>query len=247
MTTDPLVLPAQTIFGVLQNQAERHPRKVAIEFHDREITYAETAERARRFASALTRLGVSKGDKVGIMLPNLPEFLFAYYGALAAGATVVLFNVMLKPGEIEYLCSHSETKVMVVLDRLYPAAAEGIKNAPSVREMIVIGESIPQTHSFGGLIESGDPGFTPPPIDLRDLAHLIYTSGTTGKPKGAMITHFNVLSNLASMNLMRPTIESTKVLCVLPLFHAYGLISVMSGTVMRGERFSFIRASRRVR
>lgn len=231
---DELVIPADSIHGVLMKQAEAIGRRPAVEFGDRILSYRDTARMAKKFASSLSKLGIGKGDKVGIMFPNVPEFLFAYYGALMTGATVVLVNVMLKPGEIEYLASHSEMKAMIYLAAFHPQVEEGTRGVESLRHRIASGGEIEGAARFEELLESGDENFEPAKVELGDLAHLIYTSGTTGKPKGAMITHGNVMYNLASMDKMRPRIEAAKVLCVLPLFHAYGLISVMNGTMMRG-------------
>lgn len=234
MHDDFLSLPARSVHEILLNQAQAGPARVLLEFDDRKIRFGESVVRARRFASALRELGVEPGDRVGIMMSNRPEFVFAFYGALMAGATVVLYNVMLKPGEIEYIASDSGTKAIVVQDTLLPGLLEGVGDVPSLEHVIVVGDAPADELSFEALIHQGEPDFAPVATSLDDVALLVYTSGTTGKPKGAMLTHFNVLSNLASMSEMRPPRPDTKTLCVLPLFHCFGLNSVLNFSVMRG-------------
>ncbi|MCH8332660.1 long-chain fatty acid--CoA ligase [Candidatus Sumerlaeota bacterium] len=229
-----LTLPARSIHAVLLDQADGLADAVAIEFEGTHVTYGDAAERSRRFASALRGLGIEKGDRVGIMLPNRPEFLYAYYGALMAGAIVVLYNVMLTPDEIRYICDDSGTKAMVVLDRLLPNVQKATETMETFQHAIVVGETESPERNFSSLIDRGDPEFEAEETSLDDIALLVYTSGTTGKPKGAMLSHSNVLSNLASMHLLRPPQEGTKVLCVLPLFHVFGLIALLNLVIMRG-------------
>lgn len=234
-SSDFLSLPARSIHEVLLKQAEAGPGRVMLEFGDRKIRYGEGVVCARRFASSLRNLGIEPGDRVGIMLPNRPEFVFAFYGALMAGATVVLYNVMLKPGEIEYMARDSGTKAIVVLDNLLPGLREAAAKLPELQSIIVVGEAAGDTLDFSEMLEQGEPDFHPVTTPLDALALLVYTSGTTGKPKGAMLTHFNVLSNLAALSEMRPAQPDTKVLCVLPLFHCFGLIAQLNLAIMRGD------------
>jgi long-chain acyl-CoA synthetase len=235
MSEDFLTLPARSVHDVLLRRGESQPANVLLEFGERKIRYGEAVVCSRRFASALRRLGVQPGDRVGIMLPNRPEFVFAFYGALMAGATVVLYNVMLKPGEIEYLAKDSGTKVIVSLDGLLPGLMQAAGNTPDLEHIITVGDPLPGTLGFTDQLEAGEPDFIPAEPPLEELALLVYTSGTTGKPKGAMLTHRNVLSNLASLGEMRPARPGTKVLCVLPLFHCFGLIAQLNLSVLRGD------------
>jgi long-chain acyl-CoA synthetase len=228
-------LPGRSIHDVLLRQAKEGPSRVLLEFGDRKIRYGESVVCASRFASSLRELGIEPGDRVGIMLPNRPEFIFAFYGALMTGATVVPYNVMLKPGEIEHLARDSGTRAIIVQDSLLPDLLEGVAEAPDMEHVIVVGEAPEAELAFNDMVHQGEPDFRPVVTALEDLALLVYTSGTTGRPKGAMLTHANVLSNLAALSEIRPARPGTRVLCVLPLFHCFGLIAQLNLSVMRGD------------
>ncbi len=242
-----LDLPARNIHEILTDQADQCPDDVALEFQGRKILYRQVAAQSRRFASALHSMDVDKGHRVGIMLPNSPEFVYAYYGALMAGATVVLYNIMLKPRELDFLLRHSETSVMVVDHKVLPFIEEIAGDIRTLKQVLSVGSEplkreldtgnawqTPEYLDFTETLNWSNPGFRPIEIAPEDLALLVYTSGTTGKPKGAMLSHANVLANMASILRMRPPEESVRVLCVLPLFHVFGLIAVLNMTVLRG-------------
>ena len=218
------------------------------------LTWAQLRERTLRFATALFQLGVRKGDRVAIMLPNCPEFVVAFYGALRIGAIPVNTNPMYVAREMREQFGDSGCETLVLLDQFFPRLRE-IHAATRVRRAIVVDvtEGLPwpartlarlaqsrrgerakvpaetDVSFFHELLRSYPP--TPPGASLlpTDVALLQYTGGTTGTPKGAMLTHRNLVANGLQARSWFPRLreEHEVILGAVPLFHAYGLLSVL--------------------
>lgn len=204
--------PDVPVFTLLDQTAARVPNRVAIIFGGMELTYSELLNLCDRFAAALVSLGVKKGDKVAIHLPNCPQFAIAYYGALKTGATFTPVSPLLSPGEVEHQLNDSGAKILISLDLIYPGIAEVVPNT-KVEQVITTSIAdcynaiiqpikplgkIPTegTLDMPVLLAENEP--KPPDISIdvnKDLAHLAYTGGTTGVSKGVMLTHKNVLVN----------------------------------------------------
>jgi long-chain acyl-CoA synthetase len=215
------------------------------------LTWGEVRERSRRFATALFQLGVRKGDRVAIMLPSSPEFVIAFYGALGIGAVPVNTNPMYVAREMREQLEDSGSETLVLLNRFFPRLRE-IHAATRVRRAIVVDltESLPwlgrtlarlaqsrrgerprvpadtDVSFFHDLLREYPP--TPPGASLGpgDVALLQYTGGTTGTPKGAMLTHRNLVANAMQARAWFPRLreEEEVFLGAVPLFHAYGLL-----------------------
>lgn len=238
MPTD-LPLPAETVHHILIGQARAIPNAVALEFESRAWTYAELERASRKFGAGLAALGLKPGDRLGLMTPNLPEFVVAFHGALMAGATIVLYNVMLRPNEIEHLIANSGTSFMIAMRDFLPQLSEAERAVGASLKRVVIGApgAAPARQgdvAYDDVAATCDGGFEPELTPTDRIALLVYTSGTTGKAKGAMLSHYNVLANLAAVRALRPVDEPSRVLCVLPLFHCFGLIAILLATEMRG-------------
>jgi long-chain acyl-CoA synthetase len=226
--------PAVSLHGLLQQTAIEHPEKVATVYAEKEITYKQLDLLSNQFANALAKLGTKKGDRVALYLPNIPQFVIAFFGALKAGAVVTKISPLHREREVEYQLGDSGAKIIVVLDSLYPIV-EKVREKTPLKYVIVTrledlgSEGIPNTLSLGGLVESASQDH--PNIQINpdeDLAALQYTGGTTGTAKGAMLTHKNLLSNaLAFAAWIRGT-EKDVFLAALPLFHIYGMTTSMS-------------------
>src|SRR5215469_3185066 len=235
---------------MLAEGAGRMPDKTAILFRGQGTTYSEFDKRANQVANALISLGIAPGDRVALYMHNLPLFMEAYYGILKAGASVVPMNVLYKTGEVEYILKDSGAKALmsfssaaVPYDKVALAAAAG---APELKSVIIAApEKVPGSLSWATTI--GNASTTAPAVTINpdDVAVICYTSGTTGRPKGAMLTHRNLLSNCEQC-MMLPTIATRPddvVWLALPLFHIYAMnvgmnLSVMNGaTMVLIERF----------
>lgn len=222
---------------LLANTAARTPDQTATIFRDQKTSYAELDKRANQVANALMALGIQKGDRVGLYIHNLPLYVEAYYGILKAGATVVPMNVLYKTGEVAYIMRDSGAKALLTFGPFTQVAAEAKAEAPELQYLITAAPgAIPGTLSWAQTIGSAPD--TPPNVSVSedDVAVFSYTSGTTGRPKGAMLTHGNLLANIEQCSsLERIKVRPDDVVWLaLPLFHIYGMNVGMNLTVMHG-------------
>src|SRR3990170_8795496 len=195
--------PDVPLHRILKKTANEYPRKTAMAYCEREVVYSELDALSDRFASALASLNVKKGDRVALFLPNIPQFIIAYYGILKVGAVVTAISPLHREREVEYQLSDSEAETIIALDSLYPIVEKVWVKTPLKRAVLTSLEAFaaetqqkPNIHSFQQLLEKGFPNSPNVKIDpSEDLAALQYTGGTTGTAKGAMLTHANLVSN----------------------------------------------------
>ncbi|AQQ52846.1 long-chain-fatty-acid--CoA ligase [Planococcus lenghuensis] len=249
----------------LTRTSKKHGSKTAVHFLGKELTYKELHESALKFANYLQSLGVEKGDRVAIMLPNCPQSLIAYYGVLYTGGVVVQTNPLYTEREIAYQMKDSGAKVIVALDLLYPRVAAVLKET-ELENVIVTGirdylpfpksmlyplvqkkqqvvavkvEHSGINHLFSEIMKRAEPSVREQSFNFEeDLALLQYTGGTTGSPKGVMLTHKNLIANATMCNAwMYQTKEGEEtVLAIIPFFHVYGMTTVMILAVMQGNK-----------
>lgn len=230
---------------ILEESARSGPGKTALVLGERRMSFAELDGAADRFAGALGSLRVEPGDKVAVMVPNIPQFIIAYYGILKAGAVVVPLNVLLRAPEITYHLDDSDAVAMVAWEGFLQDACGGFGGAQRCRELIVVeslGEKAPEdARSFDGLLEEHPPQFDLVQTMPNDTAVVIYTSGTTGRPKGAELTHFNMLFNaLCNADKLLEVREDDVGIAVLPLFHIFGQTCVMNTSIYRGNTVAMV-------
>ena len=204
-------------------QARRLGGKTALRGAGGDVTYSELDERCRRFAAFLASSGVSRGDRVAILLPNVPEFAVAYFGAIALGAVAVPVNTRLSPPEVGYVLGDCAAAVLVTTAPRLEALA-GLPALGTLRHRVVVGGEVPGATCFGAAL-GRPPRPEPAPVAPGQVATLLYTSGTTGFPKGAMISHANTLFNVASCQATLGYRQDDIGLVSLPLFHVTGLHS----------------------
>ena len=191
-------------------------------------SWSELDAAVNRTAHALASLGLEPGDRVAVVMANVVEFAFAYYGALRAGLVVVPVNPAYTPRELTHLLSDSGARAAVVGRVHLPAVAEARESAPALEVVIATGSSdAPGAVAFGPLLEQSSTQPVVPGRGGEDLAVLLYTSGTTGTPKGAMLSHRALLADLRQVGEITPAVvdEDDVVLLMLPLFHVFGLNS----------------------
>ena len=229
--------PEILLFQILKNSATMFPDKPAILYPQR-VTYKELNALTDKLASALADLGVKKGNIVALYMWNSPEFVVAFFGALKAGATVTALNPSFREKDAKYQLEDSESVAVIVDDEQYLVVKDVRKELPMLKNVIVLGEEkYAETYSFKGLIEKHPPN--PPKVEIdpkEDLAVIQYTAGTTGSPKGCMLTHYNITSNIFQISIP-PTLERTTddvMLAHLPLYHIYGMTSVMGASIRLG-------------
>ncbi|MCW0213987.1 MAG: AMP-binding protein, partial [Pseudonocardia sp.] len=197
--------------------AEQHGERPAVRLDDHVLTYSDLHSAAAAVAGTLKARGISPGDRVGLVLPNVPAFPILFYGALLAGAAVVPMNPLLKAREVEYYLKDSGMSLVFGWDGagdVVPDAA-GAVGIPGV----VVGALGPSAEQL-----EGEPITAPVEREDSDTAVILYTSGTTGQPKGAELTHHNLSTNAATTRetLIEITPEDVIMGC-LPLFHVFGL------------------------
>jgi long-chain acyl-CoA synthetase len=214
--------------SILTASAERGPDSPAIRLGDVELSYAELDDRSARLATLLADKGLEPGDRVGIMLPNVPQFPIAYYGVLRAGGVVVPMNVLLKRREIAFYLEDSGAKILLAWHGFAEEARNGAADAGA--ELVEV-----EPAAFEATLANLDP--TPGLANTAedDTAVILYTSGTTGKPKGAELTHLNLARNAQiSGETMTEVREGDVVLGALPLFHSFGQTVSMNGSLRMG-------------
>ena len=228
--------PKVPLQEILEKTAEAYPEKTAITYGEQEISYSRLEALSNQFANALVKLKVGKGDRIAVFLPNLPQFIIAYFGAIKVGAVVTAISPLHREREVLYQLADSSAETVVVLDSLYPIV-EKVREKTQVKHVIITGlvgknhsPSVSNALIFDQLLENNPK--TAPKINVNpneDLAALQYTGGTTGTAKGAMLTHRNLLSNaLAFATWIQGTEAKETFLTALPLFHIYGMTTSMT-------------------
>jgi long-chain acyl-CoA synthetase len=215
--------------------AADHGDRPAVRLDDHVLSYADLRDRAAAVAGMLRDRGISPGDRVGLVLPNVPAFPIVFYGALLAGATVVPMNPLLKSREVQYYLKDSGMSLVVGWDGGGDAVPEGAK-AESV-DALVVGAMGPSAEQLGG----AEPITEPVERADDDTAVILYTSGTTGQPKGAELTHHNLDSNCRTTVETLIEINSDDVIMgCLPLFHVFGLTCGLNASVVAGACLTLI-------
>ena len=217
---------------LVASAAGRMPDKTAIIFRDQVTTYSELDQRVNQVANGLLTLGIKKGDRVGLFLHNLPLFIEAYYGAQRIGATVVPLNPLYKPAEVAFILNDCQAKAVLTIGLFYPVIAAARAEIPSLQHVVVAAPETPEGALAWRTTFGDAPAITPPTgaFSPDDVAVICYTSGTTGRPKGAMLTHRNFITNCTQMNSsQRIGLNANDVVWVgLPLFHIYAMNVAMN-------------------
>ena len=223
---------------ILTTSARDHADRTVLRLNERSWSYAELDRAARGIAASLVQRGFAPGDKVALLVPNVPEFTIAYFGILYAGCAVVPLNVLLSAPEVTYHLQDSDSKLLIAHPFFTDAATKGAEGADV--PVVWAGANAEVSPGLNELIEA-------PPIDSLhptapdDTAVILYTSGTTGKPKGAELTHSNLLLNCAAVVPRLVPIRSDDVaLATLPLFHSFGQTCIQNATISVGASFTLL-------
>ena len=220
--------------SILRGSAARRPEHVALRLDAYTLSYAELDRAARGVAAGLLARGVSPGDKVALMIPNVPEFSIAYFGILYAGATVVPLNVLLSPPEVEYHLRDSGSCLLV---------AHSLFTEPATVGAAAAGVPLLAADADDGLAALAETEGVdgPHPTNPAETAVILYTSGTTGQPKGAELTHSNLFLNCALVvPRLLPLAHDEVALATLPLFHSFGQTVIQNALVALGATFTLL-------
>lgn len=220
----------------LEEAVGKYRDQVALTQGERETTYGHLREQSERLAAALASLGTRKGDRVGLMLPNCPEYVIGFFGIVGLGAVVTQINPIYVERELEHIFDNSGSEIVIVHAAMYRKVKD-VQPRTHLKRVVSVGE--PEggldegDFTFDGLVDSASGPAPEVEIDPReDLAAIQYTGGTTGVSKGAMLTHANLLGGIRqTLDLLiedpRGFPENGKVVAVAPLFHIFGLTMVM--------------------
>ncbi len=251
--------PQTTMPAVLEETARKHPNHTALIFKDAKITFREYNEAVDRFAAALQKLGVNKGDRVAIHLLNCPQFPIAYYAVLRIGGIVVPCNPIYTAREMRHQLSDSGAEVIVTLSAMYPIIKQ-IRADTQLRHVIVakiktyfppvlrllftllrekkMGHRVDisgdaNTHWFQDVLAGAPARPTPVEVDIDDTAVFMYTGGTTGVSKGAQLTHKNILVNAYQCKVWLNAEDTQEVsITALPLYHSYAMTTCMNADTL---------------
>jgi long-chain acyl-CoA synthetase len=242
--------PEISLGEVLRNSASKAPNEVAINYFGSKLSFKELDALVDNFATAMQNLGVKKGDRVAIYLPNIPQFVIAYYGILRTGGVVVALSPLYKDREIAHILKDSGAKIVVAWDKLYPFV-QAVRNEVGLTEVVTtsVRDYLPPAlrllSPLKGVKSYPCPGAKdmiallrtrgmPTPVQIepkKDLALLQYTGGTTGIPKGAMLTHYNLIANVEQAKGWTTIQPGDAHLSALPLFHIFGMTVAMNSPI----------------
>ena len=254
----PKRFPKTTLPKLLEETAKNFSRSTALIYFGGRISYADLLEHINRCAAGLQALGLRQGDRVALMMPNCPQFIIAYFGALRAGAIVTATSSMYTRREAVHQWQDAGATILIIEHRLYPIARDASADLPLIRNIIIAGLREYQPKNYAALARAlrsnrkpRKPSFASPMIwrDLlflarkpspvsqlpSDIACLQYTGGTTGTSKGAMITHANLVTNACqTRHWLARNGEKEVLVAALPLFHIYAMTCVMICSLTAG-------------
>lgn len=266
--------PKVPLFYFLEESARKYPDKPCTIFKGAEISYKEMNNLTDRLAAGLAEIGVKKGDRVGIFIPNTPQFLMAYFATLKAGGIVVATNPLYSPKEIEHQANDSGMEVMIVMSNFYNTVKE-VQPKTKIRKLIVtnIKETLPPLTAFlFTLLKEKKSGFRvelaegdiwmqdliakhkpedKPDVEVGpdDIAIFQYSGGTTGTPKAAISLHRNLVANTLQIRYWLPNaIEGEEVvLMAIPLYHVYGMVAGMNFGLAAGASIVMVPNARDIK
>lgn len=258
-----IVYDEKTLHDTLLETSIKYEEKKALHFMGKNITYGQLVSEVKKMAHFFQSKGLEKGERVAVMLPNCPQGVITYYGALLAGGTVVQVNPLYTERELEFQLKDSGATFIIGLDILVPRIS-AVRERTNIRHvivariadylpfpknlvypfiqkreynMVVTVEPSPDTHNWKDMMAKSTESYEYVNVDPKnDLALLQYTGGTTGSPKGVMLTHYNLVSNVQMVQSWVYKLEEANeiVLAALPFFHVYGMTTVMNLSVMSG-------------
>ncbi len=236
---------------LLEDSARNVPERTAVICGDARMTYAEVEAKANQVANALREIGIKKGDKVALSCPNLPFFPIVYYGILKTSAVVVPLNVLLKGREIAYHLNDSDAKVYFCFQGaadlpMGEFGYEGFRQTETCEQFILINANPAEkspfetTKTLAEFVENQPTEYESELTDADDTAVILYTSGTTGQPKGAELTHLNMILNARLFGVYSTRFDCDTHLVALPLFHSFGQSVQMNSAFYNGATINLL-------
>jgi long-chain acyl-CoA synthetase len=252
-----LTYPHTPLYSLLEETAAKHPASPCTNFFGRRLTYQQINELSDRFAATIRSLGIRKGDRVVMLLPNSPQFLVAYYGLLKAGAVVVPLNPLSAERELEFYLTDSGAEVAITIP-LFLNKVTSVRCKTPLKHIVYsrLADFLPfplnlvlgfrerrlmsrlegaALVNFKELVKQAPPpDWHPELVQPDEMAALIYSGGTTGVAKGIMLSHFNLVANAHQIIAWGHLTDEQGILAVLPLFHGFGMSVTMNAAVLTG-------------
>ncbi|MBU0709658.1 MAG: long-chain fatty acid--CoA ligase, partial [Candidatus Omnitrophica bacterium] len=215
------------IAQLLESQAQKYQDRPALIFKNHPVSFSQLRDNSYKLTDSLIKLGVKKGDKIAIYLPNCPEYIYSYLAIWSIGATAVPLDFMLTEAELASCMSHSETKILITKSKPNLSLAELKKKCNSLKEIVLIREKKEEFLSFDDLLAGGSDKIQKNDILDKDLACIFYTSGTTGKPKGVLCNYRQIGAPDKAMAHAVGLNDRDIALCgALPFSHLGGLVFI---------------------
>ncbi|MDO8122871.1 MAG: long-chain fatty acid--CoA ligase [Candidatus Hermodarchaeota archaeon] len=237
--------PKIGLWEFLAQSAKKRPQQTAVIHNSQRISYSELDFSSQKFALALDQLGVKKGDRVALFLHNVPEYVISYYGALRQGAVIVPMNPLIKEEEFNTIFSSTLPKILVLDETLFSIATPSLNEFSQVNTISVGSkEKSERAQSFDSLLTRQEGQLEQVEINPNDLAVIQYTGGTTGVPKGAMLSHRNLVANALQNCVWFNWTDQEVVMGTLPLYHSWGAcvnmnsVFAVGATLLLFTRFS---------
>ncbi len=216
------------IYSILQQSANRFAGKPAVIFKDQTLSFADLKSKVFQLSHGLAGLNVQKSTKIGLFLPNSPEYIYSYLASFCLGATVIPLDFMLKADELISCLSHSETEILIACKNPSVDFAQLKENIPTLQKIIVLGETeaVNWQVPFYALMTSE--GFTKAQVSPTDPCMIMYTSGTTGKPKGILLNYRHLDGSPEAMHHFVDLSERDTKLCAIPFSHIGGFVYIQN-------------------
>jgi len=228
--------PAMTIAKLIEEVVAHYGRRKCLTYEQTTYTYTLFNQKVNQVAHGLRNLGISQGSRVGLLLTNCPEYLFVYFGVMKLGGINVPINTFLASDEVQFILQDCEISAVVTDEKLYATLLPVLPTLPSLKHLVVVDADIPGTIPFLAfeMEERTNPTWEAP--QNSDIAVIHYTSGTTGKPKGAMLSHKNLLAAIDSNTDVIKISHRDTIIVFLPLFHVFTFVVCILATLSHGTR-----------
>ena len=232
----------RNLYNMLYENTKKFPKRTFIYFEEKKYTYTEGFKIINQMAAFMQKKGVKKGDKVIIMLGNSPEYVLSVFAVFACGAIAIPINTFFKGNEASYIVENSEALFMITEGQFEAVVEEVRVQCKKLQEIFTFDNKIVNTLNFYEYIDNMPDAPIECKASVHDLALFIYTSGTTGHPKGAMLSHYNLLENATSCDKMINASHKDKFLILLPMFHTYTFTTCIIYPISVGSTLIILRS-----
>ncbi len=227
---------------MLEKAAGRYGRKTAIVLGDHRLSYTELDEASNKVANTLIRMGVNKGDRVAILLPNSPEFVIIYFGIVKAGSIAVPLDIKYKVDELAPLFDSCQPKVLVTESSTLEPLVPALSKFKSIEHVVDLGSKYEgQFLSYREIMATGSSSRVEVELEPEDIAHIGYTGGPTNRPRGAMLSHQSLVTEAAiSGDGFQQTDKDIVMLFALPMYHVFGLVAVLLASIYKSSTVAIV-------